>query len=71
MAWKGEEIMASIEMKPKDFLALFYNLYFLRTSFNEGYLMNIKITCPLLTEEDIKGSTIECLSGLEESGIVT
>jgi hypothetical protein len=29
--------------------------------------MNVKITCPSLTEEDTKGFMVKCLSGLEES----
>jgi len=62
--------MTVMIVKPKRFLSLFYNIYFLRTGFNTGKLHGFDIICPNLTEEDIKGFIFTTLAKLSETKIV-
>jgi len=63
---RGHKMTVMI-VNPKQFLSLFYNIYFLRTGFNTGRLHEFDIVCPNLTEEDIKGFIFSTLAKLSES----
>lgn len=58
--------VVSIMLTPKEFLALFYDLYFLRTSWNTGVLYNKIIECPDLTETDVDRWTKKCVDELKK-----
>ena len=44
----------SIKVSPEEYLNLFYDIYFLRYSWNTGMIYGKLIECPELTMEDVK-----------------
>lgn len=62
-----------VKLRPQSFLELFFDVRFLRISFNTGMLGGIKYECPDLKEEDVqrfKGKALKYLRnefGIEEN----